>query len=72
MTDEELRENVIECMRRARFMDYAFIHGEEFVKKHRAWIDWEFERNLKRMTNAEWEKVIKGYVEALKEVNKNG
>lgn len=71
MTDEELRENVIECMRRAHFMDYAFIHGEDYVIKHRAWIDWEFERKLKRMTNTEWERVTKGYIEALKVVNKN-
>ena len=66
MTEAELREGVIESMRRAHFMDYAFIHGEDYVKKHRVWIDWEFERKLKRMTNAEWERVTKGYIEALK------
>lgn len=66
MTEKEFKEDVIETMRRAHFMDYAFIHGEDYVKKHRVWIDWEFERKLKRMTEAEWERVTKAYIEALK------
>ena len=66
MTEEELRAGVIDCLRRAHFMNEAFIHGEEYIRKNRAWIEWEFERKLKRMTNAEWERVIKAYIEALK------
>ena len=66
MTEKELKEDVIETMRRAHFMDMAFIHGEEYVKNHRIWIEWEFTRKLKRMTNAEWERVTKAYIEALR------
>lgn len=70
MTEKELKEDVIETMRRAHFMDIAFIHGEEYVKKHRIWIEWEFSRKLKRMTNAEWERVTKAYIEVLRGENK--
>lgn len=69
MTEEELRDGVIDCLRRAHFMNEAFIYGEEYVKKYFVWIEWDFERQLKRMTDADWERHIKAYVEALKEVN---
>lgn len=68
MTEEELRDGVIDCLRRAHFMNESFIHGEEYVKKNFVWIEWEFERQLKRMTDNDWERHIKAYVEALKEV----
>lgn len=67
MTEEELRAGVIDCLRRAHFMSEAFLHGEEYVKKHFVWIEWEFERKLKRMTDRDWERHIKAYIEAIKE-----
>lgn len=70
MTEEELRDGVIDCLRRAHFMTEAFIHGEEYIKKNYGWIEWDFERQLKRMTEADWERHIKAYVEALKEGDK--
>lgn len=68
MTEDELLVGVIECLRRAHFMNEAFLHGEEYIKKHFAWIEWDFERKLKRMTDDEWERHIKAYVKALAEV----
>lgn len=67
MTDDELLSGVIDCLRRAHFMDETFLHGEEYVKKHFAWIEWDFERKLKRMTDDEWERHIKAYAKALAE-----
>ena len=67
MTEEELRAGVIDCLRRAHFMTEAFIHGEEYIKKHLVWIEWDFERKLKRMTESDWEIHTKAYIEALKE-----
>lgn len=67
MTEEELLADVIDCLRRAHFMSEAFIHGEEYVKKNFVWIEWEFERKLKRMTDSDWERHIKAYVEVIKE-----
>lgn len=66
MKPQVIIENVIECLRRAYYMDEAFVHGEEYVKKHSAWIEWEFKRSLKRMTDADWKKHINAYVEAVK------
>ena len=66
MTEAELRESVIECLRRAHFMNEAFIYGEDYVIKHSAWIEWDFERKLKRMTEDDWEMHIKAYIEAVK------
>jgi hypothetical protein len=68
MTDEELKDGVIACLRRAHFLNEAFVHGEEYIKKNYVWIEWDFERKLKRMTDSDWERHIKAYVEALKEV----
>lgn len=66
MKEETLRAGIIDHLRRAHFMDYAFLYGEDYVKKHRVWIEWEFKRKLKRMTEAEWERVTKAYIEALR------
>ena len=68
MTEEELRAGVIDCLRLAHFMNEAFLHGEEYIRKNFAWIEWEFERQLKQMTKSDWERHIKAYIEALKDV----
>lgn len=68
MTDKELLAGVVDCLRRAHFMNEAFIYGEEYIRKNRAWIEWDFERQLKRMTKSDWERHIKAYIEALKDV----
>lgn len=68
MTEKELLSGVVNCLRRAHFMNEAFIHGEEYIRKNRAWIEWDFERQLKRMTKSDWERHIKAYIEALKDL----
>ena len=42
------------------------MHGEQYVYKNKAWIIWEFERKLKRMSEDEWDMHIKTYIKALK------
>lgn len=68
MTAEEIRSSVIDCLRYAHFMNEAFIHGEEYIKKNYVWIEWEFERKIKRMNESEWEMHIKAYIKALNEL----
>ena len=46
--------------------DYAFLYGEQYVYKNKAWIMWEFERKLKRMSVEEWEKVTETYIKNIK------
>ena len=66
MTEKELREGVTDYLLRLHVFDYAFLYGEQYVYKNKAWIIWEFERKLKRMSVKEWEKVIKAYIKTLK------
>lgn len=66
MTEKELLDGVIDCLLRAHILEYLFLHGEQYVYKNKAWIIWEFERKLKRMSEDEWDMHIKAYIKALK------
>lgn len=66
MTDEEFKEELVDWLRRAHFADMAFMYGEEYVVRNRVWIDWEFDRRLKRMTVEEWDRAAKLYINVLK------
>lgn len=66
MTEEELLDGVIDCLLRAHILEYLFLHGEQYVYKNKAWIIWEFERKLKRMSVEEWEKATETYIKNIK------
>lgn len=66
MTDKELRDGVIDYLLRLHIFDYAFLYGEQYVYKNKAWIMWEFERKLKRMSVEEWEKATETYIKNIK------
>ena len=71
MTEIELRIEVIDCLREAHYITETFLHGEEYVKKNVVWIERDFHRQLKKMTNSDWKRleteylVQKGCLEAL-------
>lgn len=67
MTEDQFKEGLIDCLRRAHYLEVAFLHGEDYIMKNRAWIEWDFERKLKRMTIADWDRLTKIYIEAMKE-----
>ena len=71
MTEDKFKEGLIDCLRRAHYLDVAFIYGEDYVMKNQVWIEYDFERKLKRMTANDWERVTKSYIEALKEGENN-
>ena len=67
MTDDQFKEELINWLRYAHYLEVAFIHGEDYIKKNLSWIEWDFERKLKRMTTEDWERMTKIYIEALRE-----
>lgn len=70
MTEDQFKEDLIDCLRRAHYLDVAFLYGEDYVKRNSIWIEWDFERKLKRMAANDWERLTKIYIKALKEGDK--
>lgn len=71
MTEDQFKEGLIDCLRRAHYLDVAFLYGDDYIMKNRVWIEWDFERKLARMTAKDWERMTKIYIEALKEGENN-
>lgn len=68
MTEKELREQVTEILWRAHYLTQEFVFGKEYVENelNLVWIRWEFDREIQRMTEKEWEKVTETYIKALR------
>lgn len=70
MTEDQFIEGLIDCLRRVHYLGAVFLYGEDYVRRNSIWIEWDFERKLKRMTANDWERLAKICIKALKEGDK--
>lgn len=69
MTTEDFTQGVIDMLWNNHVMDVAIVHGLRYVHDNLMWLQWEFNRKLKRMTPEQWEKAVKVYIEYIKGCN---
>lgn len=63
MTTEDFTQGVIDMLWNNLVTDVAIVHGLRYVHDNLMWLQWEFNRKLKRMTPEQWEQAVKDYIE---------
>ena len=72
MEIDEFIKKYMEWERYHFFLAETFVRGADYVIKNQVWIEWEFERFFKRMSDEEKEKRIKEFIKLMKDERKDG
>ena len=72
MTPDDFLKIYVEFERYAFYRTEAFIHGEEYVIKNKAWIERKFSRYFERMPADEKEKRIQMFIDTVNAIRKDG
>lgn len=69
MKEETFKNALIDYLYYLHCLDASIVHGIEYVRVHKNWIEWDFNRKIKRMTPEQWEVAANDFIKQVERYN---